>query len=95
MTEASEAERLGALTLAREPRRSPRAGLSNLLSLNREAFISRGFGVLKMERVSRKRALWKYISRQISRKHVRQIYHVDRRPYDALSKAPIKKCKST
>lgn len=53
----TEAALEGTRTLARDPRRSPRAGLSNLLSLNREAFIRRGFGVLKMDLFSRNRAL--------------------------------------
>lgn len=53
----TEGAREGARTLARDPRRSPRAGLSNLLSLNSEAFMRRGLGVLKMERFSRNRAL--------------------------------------
>lgn len=47
--------RLGPRTLARLPRRS--APCSSLLSLSSDTFISRGFGVLKIVRFSRHRAL--------------------------------------
>ena len=57
MTEVTEAALDGPRTLALEPRRSPRAGLSNLLSLNSDAFIRRGLGVLKIDRFSRNLAL--------------------------------------
>lgn len=57
--EVMEAALLGALTLILEPLLSPpRAGLS-LLSLKRDAFISLGFGVLKMDLVSLNLALEK------------------------------------
>ena len=58
LTDVTEGARLGGpRTLVLEPLRSPRDGLNNLLSLKSDAFIRRGFGVLKMDRVSRNRAL--------------------------------------
>jgi len=61
VADTTEPLRLGPRTLTLEPRLELGCleGLSNLLSLNREAFMRRGLGVLKMDGVSRKRALEK------------------------------------
>lgn len=86
LTEVTEGALDGTRTLALDPRRSPRAGLSNLLSLNNEAFIRRGLGVLKMDRFSRKRALEK------SRRTTQMIMNMSAKPAStpiiAGSKAP-------
>lgn len=92
LTEASDAVRLGALLLTREPRRSPREGLSNLLSLNSDAFISRGLGVLKMERVSLKRALWTYQSDQPARSR-HYFFFLPMRSFSSFPRLRFCKCR--
>ena len=82
--EVIEAARLGALTLIREPRLSPpRAGL-NLLSLKSEAFMSLGFGVLKIDLVSLNLALERckeissiFFSKFITNLYFKDIYNVN------------------